>query len=98
MWSFGAAVRSPQETPATAASNVTILNRLLLIALLALLAPAAAAASPYTAPGGKVLWGGQGGYDAAHIRAFEQQSGKHPAVFNYFISWKASEFSNARPI
>jgi hypothetical protein len=64
-----------------------------LTVLLVLLMPAAAAANPYTAPGKKVLWGGQGGYTAGHIRAFEQQSGKHPAVFNYFISWKASESS-----
>jgi hypothetical protein len=61
--------------------------------LVLLIAPAAAAADPYMAPGGKVLWGGQGGYDARHISLFEQQSGKHPAVFNYFISWKASESS-----
>src|SRR4051795_323634 len=60
---------------------------------LALLAPVTASAAPYTAPGRKVLWGGQGGYDARHISLFEQQSGKHPAVFNYFISWKASESS-----
>jgi hypothetical protein len=64
------------------------------LACLALLAfPAAAGANPFTAPGGKVLWGGQGGYDARHIAAFEQQSGKHPAVFNYFISWKATASS-----
>jgi hypothetical protein len=67
--------------------------RSLLAVLALLLLPAAAAAEPYTAPGNKVLWGGQGGYDARHIDAFEQQSGKHPAVFNYFISWKASESS-----
>jgi hypothetical protein len=64
-------------------------RRLLVLALLAVPAPAAAAA-PYTAPGNKVLWGGQGGYSAGHIRAFEQQSAKHPAVFNYFVSWRAS--------
>src|SRR2546423_708508 len=50
-------------------------------------------AAPYTAPGNKVLWGGQGGYTAGHIADFERQSGKHPAVFNYFISWSASESS-----
>jgi hypothetical protein len=65
--------------------------RFLATGLLLLLMPAAAAANPYTAPGRKVLWGGQGGYTAGHIRAFERQSGKHPAVFNYFISWNASE-------
>ena len=52
------------------------------------LAPAAASADPYTAPGNKVLWGGQGGYTAGSIGAFAQQSGKHPAVFNYFIDWR----------
>jgi hypothetical protein len=49
---------------------------------------ATAAADPYTAPGGKVLWGGQGGYTAGSIGAFARQSGKHPAVFNYFIDWR----------
>jgi hypothetical protein len=57
----------------------------------ALLLPMPAAAAPYTAPGSKVLWGGQGGYSAAHIRDFARQSGKHPAVFNYFIEWKAND-------
>jgi hypothetical protein len=56
-----------------------------------LMLPVPAGAAPYTAPGNKVLWGGQGGYSAAHIRDFAQQSGKHPAVFNYFIEWKAND-------
>jgi hypothetical protein len=60
----------------------------LLFVLLAM--PAAAGADPFTAPGNKVLWGGQGGYSAASIADFTRQSGKHPAVFNYFISWRAS--------
>src|SRR5688500_4749204 len=60
------------------------------LALLTLAVPAAASADPYTAPGDKVLCGGQGGYTAGSIGAFAQQSGKHPAVFNYFISWGAS--------
>jgi hypothetical protein len=64
-----------------------------LLSVLALTLPAAATADPYTAPGNKVLWGGQGGYTAGSIGAFTQQSGKHPAVFNYFISWGASESS-----
>jgi hypothetical protein len=68
--------------------------RRLLLAVIACLAflgiPGAAAAAPYTAPGGKVLWGGQGGYRAGNIADFERQSGKHPAIFNYFISWRAS--------
>jgi hypothetical protein len=62
-----------------------------LLALLALAVPAAAGAAPYAAPGNKVLWGGQGGYSAAHIRDFAKQSGKHPAVFNYFIEWRAND-------
>jgi hypothetical protein len=65
------------------------LHRFAALALVALvLLPAAAAAEPYTAPGNKVLWGGQGGYTAGSIRAFAGQSGKHPAVFNYFIDWR----------
>lgn len=66
--------------------------RLVLLAaiLLTVALTPAASAEPYTAPGGKVLWGGQGGYTAGSIGAFARQSGKHPAVFNYFISWGAS--------
>lgn len=52
-------------------------------------AAASASAAPYLAPGGKVLWGGQGGYTARHIADFARQSGRHPAVYNYFISWRA---------
>jgi hypothetical protein len=64
-------------------------RRLATLALLILAAlPAAAAAEPYTAPGNNVLWGGQGGYKPGAIGEFEQQSGKHPAVFNYFIDWR----------
>jgi hypothetical protein len=63
----------------------------LLLPLLALALPATAAGEPYTAPGNKVLWGGQGGYTAGHIRDFAEQSGKHPAVFNYFIDWRATQ-------
>jgi hypothetical protein len=59
-----------------------------ILTLLALALPAAASADPYTAPGNKVLWGGQGGYTAGSIGAFARQSGKHPAVFNYFIDWR----------
>jgi hypothetical protein len=65
------------------------LSPLAALALLALaVLPGAAAAEPYTAPGNKVLWGGQGGYTPGSIGAFTQQSGKHPAVFNYFIDWR----------
>jgi hypothetical protein len=65
--------------------------RLALLALVLLAFPAAASAEPYLPPGNKVFWGGQGGYTAWHIGEFERQSGKHPAVFNYFISWDGSE-------
>jgi hypothetical protein len=66
----------------------------LVLALLALaLAPAGAGAAAHLAPGGKVLWGGQGGYSQGFIRDFQSQSGKHPAVFNYFISWRATKSS-----
>ena len=67
--------------------------RLALIAVLVLacVVPASAAGAPYTAPGKKVLWGGQGGYTARHIADFERQSGKHPAVFNYFVDWGAED-------
>ena len=66
--------------------------RPLVISLFILLAlPAGAAADPFTAPGNQVLWGGQGGYSAGSIADFTVQSGKHPAVFNYFISWRASQ-------
>ena len=66
--------------------------RVLLVALLlALAAPAAATAAPYTAPGGKVLWGGQGGYKSGNILDFAKQSGKAPAVYNYFIAWKGTD-------
>jgi hypothetical protein len=63
----------------------------LAVALLLPTLPAAAGAATFAPPAGKVYWGGQGGYSAAHIGDFEHQSGKHPAVFNYFISWHASE-------
>jgi hypothetical protein len=58
--------------------------------------PAAASADPYTAPGNKVLWGGQGGYTAGSIGAFTQQSGKHPAVFNPQVAllWVPLSYGN----
>ena len=54
-------------------------------------APAVASASSFTAPHGKVLWGGQGGYSAGDIRDFARLSGLHPALYNYFISWNGSD-------
>ena len=66
--------------------------RLLALAALccALTLPTAAHGEPYLPPPGKVFWGGQGGYSSYHIADFARQSGKHPAVFNYFISWRAT--------
>ena len=64
---------------------------LVAILLLAGALPATAGGAPYTAPGNKVLWGGQGGYTAGSIADFERQSGKHPAVFNFFIDWGAQD-------
>ena len=52
--------------------------------------PAAAHGARYLPPAGKVFWGGQGGYSAANIADFARQSGLHPAVYNYFISWRAT--------
>jgi hypothetical protein len=66
-----------------------VASAVLAVALLAL--PAGAGALPYVPPKGKVLWGAQGGYTRAHIQDFRRQSGRHPAVFNYFISWRASD-------
>jgi hypothetical protein len=53
-------------------------------------APAGAQAAAHLPPKGKVFWGGQGGYTAENIEDFGRQSGKHPAVFNYFITWRAT--------
>jgi hypothetical protein len=66
--------------------------RLLALAALicALALPASGRGASYLPPASKVFWGGQGGYSAGHIADFARQSGKHPAVFNYFISWRAT--------
>jgi hypothetical protein len=58
------------------------------VATVVLLSPMPAAGAPYTAPGNKILWGGQGGYSATHIRDFARLAGKHPAIYNYFFEWK----------
>ena len=63
----------------------------LALGLLSLLVlPAAAHGGAFLPPGNEVFWGGQGGYKPANIADFGRQSGKHPAVFNYFISWRAT--------
>jgi hypothetical protein len=53
--------------------------------------PTAAHGAAYLPPANTVFWGGQGGYSAGHIADFARQSGKHPAVYNYFISWRATQ-------
>jgi len=41
---------------------------------------------------GKVFWGGQGGYEGRHVADFARQAGKHPATYQFFVTW-----SGARP-
>ena len=70
------------------------MRRLLLLGAVlvaALLVPAAAQAAVYGPPGNRVFWGGIGGYEQRFIRDFHSQSGKHPAVFGYFITWSAKQ-------
>ena len=61
---------------------------LLLTALGCLFAPCAAAAATHSPPPGKVFHSGIGGYGPGAAQAFGFQSGKRPAVFQYFVSWK----------
>lgn len=61
----------------------------LLLALVALGLPASAGASAYAPPSGRVFHSGIGGYDPGAVDAFSRQAGKHPAVFQYFVDWKA---------
>jgi hypothetical protein len=63
---------------------------LLTVTCAMLAAPAAAHAGAFLPPSGKIFWGGQGGYTQSFIADFAKQSGKHPAVYNFFISWRAS--------
>ena len=66
--------------------------RILALALAALAVTAApAAAAPYSPPAGKVFHSGLGGYGPGAVDDFARQSGKHPAVYQYFVSWKADE-------
>jgi hypothetical protein len=65
---------------------------LVTFALLALAFSAAeAGATSFVALKGKILWGGQGGYSRDDIQDFAKQSGRKPAVYNYFISWNSSD-------
>lgn len=67
------------------------MRRALLIAVSAcLLAPAAAAAAPYAPAPGTVFHSGIGGYGPDAVDAFATQSGKRPAVYQYFVSWKSA--------
>ncbi|HEV2723316.1 MAG TPA: hypothetical protein VGV10_01670 [Thermoleophilaceae bacterium] len=54
-----------------------------------LLAPAAAHGAAYAPARGEVFHSGIGGYHAGAIDDFTAQSGKHPAVFQYFVSWRS---------
>ena len=58
-----------------------------LLACLAVAAPAHGAA--YAPPPGQVFHSGIGGYGPGAVGDFATQSGKHPAVFQYFVSWKS---------
>ncbi|MDQ4048012.1 MAG: hypothetical protein M3131_01320 [Actinomycetota bacterium] len=54
-----------------------------------LLVPGAAHGAAYAPPSGQVFHSGIGGYDAGAIDDFTAQSGKHPAIFQYFVSWRS---------
>ena len=62
---------------------------LLAICAAVLLFPALARAAAFLPPGNKVFWGGIGGYEKSNIRDFASQSGKHPAVYGFFVKMKA---------
>jgi hypothetical protein len=59
------------------------------LGVLAVGAPAAGAAA-YGPPAGSVFHGGLGGYGANAVADFTAQSGKHPAVFQYFVNWRSA--------
>jgi hypothetical protein len=61
----------------------------LLTACLGFGAPAAKAAV-YGPPPGKVFHSGLGGYGPGAVADFTAQSGRHPAVYQYFVSWRAA--------
>jgi hypothetical protein len=58
-----------------------------LIAAAALALPATASADSLLPPGGKAFAGVTGGYDAA---SFERETGRHPAIFQFFSSFGGS--------
>ena len=64
--------------------------RLLPVVLFAcLLVPGGAHGAAYAPAPGEVFHSGVGGYHAGAIDDFTAQSGKHPAVFQYFVSWRS---------
>lgn len=50
-----------------------------------------AAAGVFGPPSGKVFWGGQGGYGGGNIADFGRQSGKHPAAYQFFVTWSGGQ-------
>lgn len=62
---------------------------ILLAGALLLALSSTASAAVYGPPRGKVFTAGSGGYGPGAIAAFQRQSGKHPAVFQYSITWRA---------
>jgi hypothetical protein len=58
-----------------------------LLAAIALALPSAAQADALLPPGGKVFAGVSGGYDTG---SFERETGRHPAVFQFFSAWGGS--------
>lgn len=67
------------------------MRRVVLISVLAcLLVPGGAAANPYAPPPGKVFHSGIGGYGPGAAQAFGEQSGKRPAIYQYFVSWRSA--------
>jgi hypothetical protein len=62
---------------------------LVLVALGSALIVSPARAASYGPPPGKVFHSGLGGYGPGAVGDFTSQSGKHPAVFQYFVSWRS---------
>lgn len=58
-----------------------------IVSALALVLPATVSADALLPPGGKAFAGVSGGYDTA---SFEHQTGRHPAVFQFFSAWGGS--------
>lgn len=66
------------------------LRSILCLSIGLLLTGAAGAQAAVYGPGpGKVFHSGIGGYESGSIGDFTRQSGKHPSVYQYFISWES---------